>query len=139
MLGFQAAGAAPIVLGHKVEKPETVATAIRIGEPASWQGALLARDESDGLIDCVTDEEILDAYGLLASREGLFAEPASAAGVAGLRKLVGTGLINLRGLRVVCVLTGTGLKDPDTAVRQATPVPSIEPSVEAVVRALAWA
>lgn len=116
MLGFQAAGAAPIVLGRVVEHPETVATAIRIGNPASWQGAVAAAAESQGLIEDVTDEEILAAYRLLASREGVFCEPASAASVAGVLKLAGRGFFR-SGQRVVCVLTGHGLKDPDTAVR----------------------
>ncbi|MBI4492407.1 MAG: threonine synthase [Chloroflexi bacterium] len=138
MLGFQAAGAAPIVLGRRVDKPETVATAIRIGEPASWNGAVAARDESGGLIDSVTDEEILGAYRLLASREGLFVEPASAASVAGLRKLVRLGQLDLRGQQVVCVLTGSGLKDPDTAVAQAGSMPSVAPTVEAVEAELGW-
>lgn len=116
MFGFQAAGAAPIVLGHPVENPSTVATAIRIGNPASWQGAVRARDESAGLIEAVTDEQILEAYRLLAREEGLFVEPASAACVAGLLALGAAG--RLHGGRAVAVLTGNGLKDPETA-RQA--------------------
>jgi threonine synthase len=115
MLGFQAAGAAPIVLGHPVEKPETIATAIRIGNPASWKGAEAARDESGGVIDSVTDEEILKAYSLIASCEGIFCEPASAASLAGVIKLHGKGYFKT-GDRVVCTLTGHGLKDPNTAV-----------------------
>ncbi len=115
MLGFQAAGAAPIVLGHPVEKPETVATAIRIGNPASWKGAEAARDESGGTIDSVTDEEILYAYRLIASREGIFCEPASAASLAGVIKLYNNGYLK-SGDMVVCTLTGHGLKDPNTAV-----------------------
>lgn len=113
MLGFQAAGAAPIVRGHPVEKPETIATAIRIGKPASWKGAEAARDESGGRIEAVTDEEILKAYALVASSEGIFCEPASAASVAGVIKLYGEGYIK-HGSSVVCTLTGHGLKDPDT-------------------------
>ena len=113
MMGFQAAGAAPIVLNHVVEKPETIATAIRIGNPASWQGALAARDESGGVIDSVTDDEILAAYRLLATHESVFCEPASAASVAGLLK-VGVD----PGSTVVCALTGNGLKDPDRAISQ---------------------
>ncbi|MCY3883253.1 MAG: threonine synthase [Chloroflexi bacterium] len=113
MLGFQAAGAAPIVRGERVDDPQTVATAIRIGNPASWKPAEQARDESEGLIDAVSDDEILDAYRLLAGSEGLFVEPASAATVAGLRKLEREG--RLRGGRVVAVLTGSGMKDPETA------------------------
>jgi threonine synthase len=115
MLGFQAAGAAPIVLGRPVEKPETVATAIRIGNPASWKGAEAARDESGGTIDSVTDEEILYAYRLIASREGIFCEPASAASLAGVIKLYNEGYLK-SGDKIVCTLTGHGLKDPDTAV-----------------------
>lgn len=116
MLGFQAAGAAPIVLGHPVENPETVATAIRIGHPASWKGAEAARDESGGRIDAVTDDEILYAYRLVASREGIFCEPASAASLAGVIKLYKEGYLK-PGDRVVCTLTGHGLKDPDMAVK----------------------
>ncbi|GAB4329554.1 MAG: threonine synthase [Dehalococcoidia bacterium] len=116
MWGFQAAGAAPIVRGQPVADPQTVASAIRIGNPASWAGATSARDESGGLIEAVTDDEILEAYRLLGSREGLFVEPASAAGVAGLLKLARQGRI--AGGRAVAILTGNGLKDPDTAARQ---------------------
>jgi threonine synthase len=116
MLGFQAAGAAPIVLGHPVEKPETVATAIRIGKPAGWRGAEAARDESGGRIEAVTDEEILKAYSLIASTEGIFCEPASAASVAGVIKLQGEGYFR-KGSLVVCTLTGNGLKDPDTVFK----------------------
>ncbi len=115
MLGFQAAGAAPIVKGHPIEKPETLATAIRIGNPASWKGAVNARDESGGLIDIVTDSEIFEAYKLIASTEGIFCEPASAASVAGVLKLSAGGYFK-GGETVVCTLTGNGLKDPDTAL-----------------------
>jgi threonine synthase len=115
MLGFQAAGAAPIVEGRAIDNPETVATAIRIGNPASWKSAEDAVAESRGLIDKVTDEEILQAYKLLASGEGIFAEPASCASVAGLIKATTEGLIK-EGTTIVCVLTGNGLKDPDIAV-----------------------
>ena len=115
LLGFQAAGAAPIVEDRIFENPETIATAIRIGNPASWQRAVAARDESDGLIDKVTDEEILQAYQLLAQREGIFCEPASAASLAGVSKLVDLGYFP-RGAKVVAVLTGHGLKDPDQAM-----------------------
>ncbi|MGE5238917.1 MAG: threonine synthase [Chloroflexota bacterium] len=118
MLGFQSAGAAPIVLGHPVEKPETVATAIRIGNPASWQGAVVARDESGGRIEAVTDEEILAAYKLVASAEGLFCEPASAASLAGVLKLHREGYFD-KADQVVCTLTGNGLKDPDTVFKVA--------------------
>lgn len=115
MLGFQAEGAAPIVRGEKVVDPKTLATAIKIGNPASWQGALDARDQSGGAIEAVTDEEILAAYRLLASEEGVFVEPASAAGVAGLLKWGARGAIP-RGTLAVCTVTGHGLKDPERAV-----------------------
>jgi threonine synthase len=119
MLGFQAAGAAPLVLGHPVENPETVATAIRIGKPASWYGATAAAAESGGGIHAVTDDEILAAYRFLAAEESVFCEPASAAAVAGLLK-VGVPA----GATVVCVLTGHGLKDPDRAIAEiAVPTP----------------
>jgi threonine synthase len=119
MLGFQAAGAAPIVEGKIVERPETIATAIRIGNPASWQAAVAARDESGGRIGSVTDEQILDAYRLLARLEGVFCEPASAAGVAGFIDLCRQGYFNdspAGETNVVCTLTGHGLKDPHTAL-----------------------
>jgi threonine synthase len=113
MMGFQAAGAAPIVLDHIVENPETIASAIRIGNPASWKLATTARDESHGAIDSVTDDEIMEAYKRMAREEGIFCEPASAASVAGLLKAAATQ--DLRGTTCVCVITGAGLKDPDTA------------------------
>jgi threonine synthase len=116
MWGFQAAGAAPIVLGHPVDNPETIATAIRIGNPASWKQAVAARDESGGLIDAVTDEEILAAHRLLSAGEGVFVEPASAASVAGLLKSHAAGLLD-PGQTVVCTVTGHGLKDPQWALR----------------------
>ena len=116
MLGFQASGSAPIVKGHPVENPETVATAIRIGNPASWQGAVNARDESGGLIESVTDEEILDAYKFLATKQGIFCEPASAASLAGVIKLSKNNYFK-GGVTVVCTLTGNGLKDPDNAIK----------------------
>ena len=119
MLGFQAAGAAPIVKNEIVENPETVATAIRIGNPASWQGAKNALSESQGLIDSVTDEEILSAHRLLAFKEGIFVEPGSAASIAGVLKHKGRGLFN-SGDTVVCVLTGNGLKDPENAIKHIT-------------------
>lgn len=125
MWGFQAAGAAPIVLGAPVPNPETIATAIRIGNPASWEQAVAARDESGGLIDAVTDEEILDAYRMLAAKEGLFCEPASAAGVAGLLKAHAAGQLD-PGQVVVCTLTGNGLKDPHWAL-EAAPDPVVVP------------
>ncbi|HET9658635.1 MAG TPA: threonine synthase [Kineosporiaceae bacterium] len=116
MWGFQAAGAAPIVLGHPVTDPETIATAIRIGNPASWSQAVAARDESGGLIDSVTDEEILAAHRLLSASEGVFVEPGSAASVAGLLKSHAGGLL-AAGQVVVCTVTGHGLKDPQWALR----------------------
>ena len=137
MYGFQAAGAAPIVLGRPVAEPNTVATAIRIGNPASWQQATAARDESSGLIESVTDDEILEAYALLARREGLFVEPASAASVAGLLKLARAG--RMRGGRAVAILTGNGLKDPETALAQYTPdVTKSDSTVAGIEKALGW-
>ena len=117
MMGFQAAGAAPIVLDKIVRRPKTIATAIRIGNPASWQKAVAARDESGGIIDCVTDDEIMDAYRLMAVKEGIFGEPASGASLAGLIKLSKEG--NFSDKRVVCIVTGTGLKDPAVPARYA--------------------
>ncbi|MGD8805949.1 MAG: threonine synthase [Chloroflexota bacterium] len=119
LLGAQAAGAAPIVSGQVVEKPETIATAIRIGNPARWREALTALDESNGLITAVSDEEILTSWRLLASKEGIFVEPASAAGVAALAKQIASGEVDPEDKIVVVVLTGHGLKDPGTAVDQA--------------------
>lgn len=136
MLGFQAAGSAPIVLGHIVEKPETIATAIRIGNPASWKQAVAAAEESKGQISAVTDEEILQAYNLVAAKEGVFCEPASAASIAGLLKKSKEEKIP-KGSSVVCILTGHGLKDPDTAVKHSTLKPkSIPCKVEAVIKEL---
>ena len=117
MIGFQAAGAAPIVLDKVVKRPKTIATAIRIGNPASWQKAIAARDESGGTIDCVTDDEIMNAYNLMATKEGVFGEPASAASLAGLIKLAKKK--DFSGQRVVCVVTGTGLKDPGLPAKYA--------------------
>ena len=119
MMGFQAAGAAPIVHGQPIANPQTIASAIRIGNPASWQPALKAKEQSNGVIAAVSDDEILEAYRLLSSREGLFGEPASAASLAGLIKSVRQGL-DLTGRRVVCIITGSGLKDPDLAVSSVT-------------------
>ncbi len=154
MLGFQASGAAPIVEKRVIEKPETIATAIRIGNPASWKKAEEARDESGGLIDKVTDEKILEAYKLLASQEGVFVEPASAASVAGLLKLHRQGYFNSqKSIRptgkdswadqspkstVVCILTGHGLKDPDRAIALAKKPKVLPPTLEAVVKELGY-
>lgn len=137
MLGFQAAGSAPIVKGRPIEKPETIATAIRIGNPASWKGALAARDESGGLIDSVTDGEISWAYRFIAEKEGVFAEPASAAAVAGVAKLAKKGYFrDVRGSRIVCTLTGSGLKDPDFALSFDDRPQVVEPRMEAVLKAM---
>jgi threonine synthase len=135
MFGFQAAGAAPIVNGAPVENPQTIATAIRIGNPASWKGAVAAREESGGLIEAVTDDEILAAYKFLAQREGVFCEPASAAGVAGILKLAHEKRLP-RGKRIVCILTGNGLKDPDTAIKQIEMPHSLPATAEAIAGAL---
>jgi threonine synthase len=134
LMGFQAAGAAPIVLDHIVEDPQTVASAIRIGNPASWKSAVAARDESGGNIDSVTDEQILDAYERLAREEGIFCEPASAASLAGLLKA--SSERDLRGQTCVCVITGAGLKDPETALRFETRTIDLPPDLAAIERAL---
>lgn len=142
MLGFQAAGSAPIVLGHPVKEPHTFATAIRIGNPASWKSAEAARDESGGLIDMVTDDEIRAAYKLMASTEGVFAEPASCASVAGLIKLAAAGYFDSKRpftgdkLRTVCILTGHGLKDPDSAIQAAEKPLTVENEENAVLEAI---
>ncbi len=115
MLGFEAEGAAAIVRGQPIKEPETVASAIRVGNPAGWKGAVAARDQSGGRIDAVSDEEILAAYKFLAARVGVFCEPSSAAGVAGVLKMARSGELQ-RGQQIVCVLTGSGLKDPDATV-----------------------
>ncbi|MGH3911766.1 MAG: threonine synthase [Pseudonocardiaceae bacterium] len=133
MFGFQAAGAAPLVHGAPVSNPDTIATAIRIGSPASWDGAVRARDESGGLFEAVTDEQILEAYRLLAAWEGVFVEPSSATSVAGLLRVVDDGRLP-RGALVVCTVTGHGLKDPDTALRD-TPEPEPTPVDPAAVAA----
>lgn len=137
MTGFQAAGSAPIVLGHPVEKPETIATAIRIGNPASWKTAEEARDESGGSISIVTDDEILEAYKLVAAKAGVFCEPASAASVAGLLKRRKEGKIPEKQL-VVCVLTGHGLKDPDTAIKAGKKPKSIPCKAGAIIKELGY-
>ena len=131
MFGFQAAGAAPIVAGHPIAEPETVATAIRIGNPASWYGATAAASESGGGIFAVTDEEILEAYRFLAAEESVFCEAASAASVAGLLKAPGA-----EGATVVCVLTGHGLKDPDLAISQVSVPAVVDADLGSVLGAL---
>jgi threonine synthase len=135
MLGFQAAGAAPIVTGAVVRAPTTIATAIRIGNPASWNEALAARDESGGDIQAVTDRQILSAYRLLARKEAVFVEPASAASVAGLLQARESGHVG-RGERVVCTVTGNGLKDPDWAIAGAPKPLTVSAHVDAVAGAL---
>jgi threonine synthase len=135
MMGFQAEGAAPIVRGHVVEKPETVASAIRIGNPASWKRAEAARDESGGIIDMVSDEEILAAQRMLATKAGVFGEPASAASLAGLVKLRQQGR-DFSKNRIVCIVTGTGLKDTETAVKGAEPFLELPAELAAVEKAL---
>lgn len=135
MIGFQAEGAAPIVLGHPVKDPHTIATAIKIGNPASWKTAEAARDESGGLIDTVTDDEILAAYKLLASKEGVFVEPASAASVAGILKLSKNGYFKNAGkAKIVCILTGHGLKDPDRAIASVDKPKVLEPKIELILK-----
>lgn len=132
MIGFEAEGAAAIVKGKVIEKPETIATAIRIGNPASWQGASAAARDSDGLIDFVTDEEIVSAYKMLASFEGLFVEPASAASVAGIFKMSAQKRFNAN-QKIVCVLTGHGLKDPDTAINNISNQPQRAPAETEII------
>lgn len=136
ILGAQAAGSAPIVLGKRVENPDTRATAIRIGNPARWTEALTALRESKGHILAVTDDEIFAAYRLLAQTEGVFCEPSSATGVAGLFKSVSESKVNPEGQSFVCVLTGHGLKDPDSAVADAPPAITVEPNTESLLKAL---
>jgi threonine synthase len=139
MYGFQAAGAAPLVTGVPVEHPDTIATAIRIGNPASWAKAIAARDESGGRIEAVSDDEILAAYRALATEEGIFCEPSSAASVAGIARLASAGEVDPDAV-VVCVLTGTGLKDPATAESSigAGQVIEADPTVGSVAVALGW-
>ncbi|MCL2485070.1 MAG: threonine synthase [Endomicrobia bacterium] len=137
MMGFQAAGSAPIVEGHPIAKPETIATAIRIGNPASWMFAEEARDESGGVIDKVTDEEILEAYRMVAANEGIFCEPASAASLAGLIKYIKNGYFeNKQSVKVVCILTGHGLKDPDTAVSNAVKPKKVKADINEIISAI---
>jgi threonine synthase len=135
--GFQAAGAAPLVHGRRVDRPETIATAIRIGNPASWEKAIAARDESGGRIEAVSDDEILGAYRDLARHAGIFCEPASAASVAGVRKMAAAGRLD-PDATVVAVLTGHGLKDPATAEREVPRVIEAAPTLGAVAVALGW-
>jgi threonine synthase len=137
MWGFQAAGAAPLVVGHRIDRPETVATAIRIGDPASWTKAIDARDASGGRIAAVTDDEILAAYRALAKYEGVFCEPASAASVAGITKAAAAGELDPEAT-VVCVLTGHGLKDPTTAERSVPALIEADATVGSVAVALGW-
>ena len=137
MMGFQAEGAAPIVRGYVIDQPQTVASAIRIGNPASWQKAVAARDESGGTIDMVSDDEILAAYRLLATKGGVFGEPASAASLAGLIKLSRAGM-DFSQKRIVCVVTGTGLKDADTALKGAESFVELPADLLAVEQALGW-
>ena len=132
MLGWQAQGSAPLVLGEPVLHPETIATAIRIGNPASWDGAITARDESGGAIDMVSDDAILSAYRLLAATEGVFVEPASAASIAGLLRASDLGLVE-RGERVVCTVTGHGLKDPQRAIEEVAIGEPVDATLTAVV------
>ncbi len=135
MLGFQAAGAAPIVNKMVIKNPKTIATAIKIGNPASWEAAQAARDQSKGLIDAVTDEEILAAYKILAGQEGVFVEPASAASVAGILKLSQINYFKKQQkVKIVCVLTGHGLKDPDRAIKSIEKPSEIPPTIAAVLK-----
>lgn len=136
LLGAQAAGSAPIVLGRPVPNPNTVATAIRIGNPARWEDAVEALSRSQGRILAVADEEILDAYRLTARSEGVFCEPASAASLAGLRRAVAEGVLEPRGKTIVCVLTGHGLKDPETAMAGQSALENVGESAEALIDAV---
>ena len=135
MMGFQAEGAAPIVKNMIIEAPQTIATAIRIGNPASWKSAVAARDESGGIIDSVTDDEILAAYKLMAGKEGVFGEPASAAPLAGLLKMLKQGK-NYKDKRIVCVVTGNGLKDPDIPTKFVKPFPELPADLEVIEKHL---
>ena len=132
LLGGQASGSAPIVLGRVVEKPETIATAIRIGNPARWRQAVEALDESGGIITAVSDESILEAWRMLAQLEGVFVEPASATGLAALKQQIALGELDAAGKTAVIVLTGHGLKDPGTAVEQARTPLTLPASLEAL-------
>jgi threonine synthase len=152
MLGFQAEGSAPIVRGYPIKEPKTIATAIRIGNPASWKEAEKARDESKGLIDMVSDKEIIAAYKLLAAKEGVFVEPASAASIAGLLKLAKKGYFDRfsisgyglsqahqhRNVRIVCILTGHGLKDPDRAIKSIEKPKIVRPNLKAILKEMGY-
>ncbi|MDD5339275.1 MAG: threonine synthase [Dehalococcoidales bacterium] len=137
MYGFQAEGAAPIVRGHAIEKPETIATAIRIGNPASWKKAEAARDESGGIIDMVSDDEILSAQSIMAAEVGIFGEPASSAPLAGLIKLTGQGR-KFTDKVIVCVVTGNGLKDTEAALKKTPKIMELPGDIEKVEKALGW-
>ena len=137
MMGFQAEGAAPIVRGHIIKEPQTVASAIRIGNPASWQKAVAARNESGGIIDMVSDEEIMAAHQLMAIKAGIFGEPASAASLAGIIKLSRQGM-DFSAKKVVCVVTGNGLKDTDIVLKNAEPFLELPADLATVERALGW-
>ncbi|MBN2120032.1 MAG: threonine synthase [Candidatus Omnitrophica bacterium] len=145
MCGFQAQGSAPIVKGHPIKNPKTIATAIKIGNPASWKSAEAARDESKGLIDTVSDRDIIEAYKFLSSQEGVFVEPASAASVAGLFKLKKLGYFSKKSkfylsysktIKIVCILTGHGLKDPDIAIKNIKEPKAVEPDLKKIVKLL---
>ena len=138
MLGFQAEGAAPIVRDEIIRNPKTIATAIRIGNPASWKNAIAARDESGGLINAVSDKEIINAYKLLAQKEGVFVEPASAASVAGLLKLSKKKYFKSGKKIIVCVLTGHGLKDPDRAIKTIKQPKIISANIKAVLKEIGY-
>jgi len=148
MLGFQAEGAAPIVRGYPIKEPKTIASAIRIGNPASWKQAEAARDESGGLIDMVSDDEILEAYKLLAAKEGVFVEPASAASIAGLLKLAKQGYFSRHGgippkagkraAKITCILTGHGLKDPDRAIKSIEEPKVVKPELKAILKEIGY-
>ncbi len=137
MMGFQAEGAAPIVRGHVIEEPQTIASAIKIGNPASWQKAVAARDESGGIIDMVSDSEIMSAHQLMATRGGIFGEPASAASLAGLIKLSQQGM-DFSSKKIVCIVTGSGLKDIDVVLKSAQPPLELPADLATVERALGW-
>jgi len=135
MMGFQAEGSAPIVLGHPVADPHTIATAIKIGNPASWEGALNARTESGGMIEAVSDSEIIEAYKLLASMEGIFCEPASAASLAGAINMKREGVLN-EGDTIVCTLTGHGLKDPDMAITSSPKPVKVQADIKKILKTM---